>query len=63
MKTHKAIAKRFRITKTGKIQKRTAGQGHYNSREAGKVTRRKRQDVMLSHSMREHITTKLPYQN
>ncbi len=44
MKTHNAIAKRFKVTKKGKILKRVAGQDHFNARESGKVTRAKRRD-------------------
>lgn len=47
-KTHKATAKRFRVTAKGKYMKRTAGQGHFNSRESGVVTRRKRLDVPIA---------------
>jgi len=44
-KTRKTISKRFKIKKhTGKIIKRTAGQGHFNSRESGNITRTKRRD-------------------
>jgi len=48
MKTHKAISKRFKITRTGKVLKRVAGQDHFNSREPGKVTRNKRRDNQLT---------------
>jgi len=58
-KTHKAISKRFRVTKTGKVIKRTAGQGHYNSRETGKVGRNKRNDVTLSVAMVKHVTQRV----
>lgn len=44
VKTHKASAKRFRVTRQGKFMKRTAGQDHFNARESGVVTRRKRRD-------------------
>ena len=47
MKTNKAIAKRFKVTKTGKVLKRVAGQDHFNSRETGKITRNKRRDVTI----------------
>lgn len=43
-KTRKAIAKRFKIKKTGKVLHRTSGQDHFNSRERSKVTRNKRSD-------------------
>ena len=48
VKTHKATVKRFRVTSSGKIMKRTAGQDHFNSREPGKVTRAKRRDVSIA---------------
>lgn len=48
MKTHKAISKRFKITKSGKVLKRAAGQDHFNARESGKVTRNKRRDRQMS---------------
>lgn len=63
IKTHKAIAKRFKVTKTGKVIKRTAGQGHFNARETGKVRRAKRSDVQLSPAMTHHVTDRLPYSN
>ena len=47
-KTIKSIAKRFKITKTGKITHRKAGQDHFNARETGKETRLKRKDQRLS---------------
>lgn len=48
MKTHKAVAKRFKVTKTGKVLKRKAGQDHFNSRESGKVVRNKRRMQKMS---------------
>lgn len=50
MKTHKAIAKRFKVTKTGKVLKRAAGQDHFNARDTGKETRNKRRDREMSDS-------------
>ncbi len=48
VKTHQATAKRFRVTAQGKLMKRTAGQDHFNARESGTVTRRKRRDVAIA---------------
>jgi ribosomal protein L35 len=48
VKTHKATVKRFRVTAKGKLMKRTAGQDHFNARESGVVTRRKRRDVAIA---------------
>lgn len=44
-KTNKTIAKRVRLTATGKLMKRKGGQDHFNSRESSKVTRNKRSDL------------------
>jgi large subunit ribosomal protein L35 len=61
MKTNQAIAKRFKVTKKGKIEKRTAGQGHFNARESGKVGRNKRSDTIMSKSNKKVMTTFLQY--
>ena len=47
-KTHKGATKRLKKTGSGKIMQRTAGQGHFNSRETGKVTKNKRRDTTMS---------------
>ncbi|MCX6779674.1 MAG: 50S ribosomal protein L35 [Candidatus Magasanikbacteria bacterium] len=60
MKTHKATAKRFRVTKNGKIIKRTAGQNHFNSRENGKVGRNKKSDMVMSTTLNRVIQVTLP---
>ena len=60
MKTSKTISKRYRVTKTGKIIKRTSGQGHFNARENGKTGRNKKSDVIVSQSMRKFIQVALP---
>jgi len=55
LKTIKAIAKRFKVTKNGKVIKRVAGQGHFNARETGKENRNKRRDLVLGDSYSTHI--------
>lgn len=61
MKTNKTIAKRVRLTATGKLIKRKGGQDHFNSRESAKVTRSKRSDLAVystfARSMKRLITT------
>lgn len=47
-KTHKGTTKRLRKTASGKIMQRSAGQGHFNSRESGKTTKNKRRDTAMS---------------
>lgn len=59
LKTHKALSKRVRITKTGKVMKRHAGQAHFNSRGSGKITRKKRRDHALSEAHKKAIQTLL----
>lgn len=58
-KTYKALSKRVKTTKNGKIVKRKAGQDHFNTRETGKVTRNKRTDVAVvsfTKLVKENIT-------
>jgi large subunit ribosomal protein L35 len=55
IKTHKAIAKRFKVTKKGKVLKRYCGQDHFNSRDKGKITRKKRRDTEMSKSYTKTI--------
>jgi len=64
IKTHKATKKRFIVkkSKTGKkVLKRQDGQGHFNSRESGKVKRNKRSDNTASTPLRKTILKALPY--
>lgn len=61
IKTHKATVKRFTITKTNKIKRRKAGQGHFNARESGNIVRKKRRDVDAHKSNIKTIKTLMPY--
>ncbi|KKR08134.1 MAG: 50S ribosomal protein L35 [Parcubacteria group bacterium GW2011_GWC2_39_14] len=47
LKTQKSVVKRIRVTKTGKVMKKHAGQDHFNSRESGNTTRHKRRTTKL----------------
>lgn len=47
IKTHKALAKRIKISKRKKVIRRATGQNHYNSKETGKAGRMKKRDVRL----------------
>lgn len=60
MKTHKMIAKRIVITKTGKLLKRHGGQDHFNSRDPGKITRKKRRDQTVSKAYVKNIKQFMP---
>lgn len=59
-KTRTSLAKRIRITKTGKIIKRKAGQDHFNIKESGKITRNKRRDVLAPKGVRGNIRSLMP---
>jgi len=60
MKTHKATAKRLKVTKTSKVLKRAAGQDHFKSRQSGNARRNMRRDVSLSGAHKFAIETLLP---
>ncbi len=59
LKTNKTIAKRFSVTKKGKLLKRYAGQNHFNARDSGKITRKKRRDVLITGRIERNIKTNL----
>lgn len=61
LKTNKSMAKRIKITSSGKVMKRKAGQDHFNSRESGNVTRNKRTDIGVSKTVRRALKTLMPY--
>jgi len=50
MKTKKALIKRFKITKGGKILRRFSGQNHYRAKKSGGAKRKGRKWVVLSKS-------------
>jgi len=61
IKTHKATAKRFIITKNNKIRRRKAGQDHYNAKESGKTLRSKRRDIETGSDNAKTIKKLMPY--
>ncbi len=61
IKTHGATSKRFKITSSGKIKKRKAGQDHFNSRESGNTTRKKRRDIEANKNISKTIKNLTPY--
>lgn len=54
-RTIKVISKRVRLTKTGKIKHKRAGQDHFNARESGKITRNKRRLGTMSKANERNI--------
>lgn len=61
IKTHKATAKRFIITKNRKIKQRKAGQDHFNARESSNITRNKKRNINTHKSHRKIIKSLMPY--
>ncbi|MCR4278472.1 MAG: 50S ribosomal protein L35 [bacterium] len=54
-KSRKTIVKRIKMTKTGKLLKRYGGQDHFNARESGNTTRKKRRDKTVSKAFARNI--------
>ena len=55
MKTKKALTKRFKITKNGKILRRISGQNHYRSKKSGERKRSGRKWMTISKSETKKI--------
>ena len=61
LRTQKSVSKRYRITKNKKVMHKVSGQGHFNSRESGNVTRAKRTDRIVSRTDLKSIKQYIPY--
>lgn len=61
LKTNKSAAKRFKITKTGKIKKRSANRGHILGKMSRKRKRKLRQSSYLDSVEVKKIRRLLPY--
>jgi len=46
-KSNRALVKKIKISKNGKVKRRSTGQNHFNAKEPGKKTRNKRRDKRL----------------
>lgn len=55
IKTKKALIKRFKITKNGKILRRLSGQNHYRAKKSGEKKRKGRKWVPLAKSETRRI--------
>jgi len=60
-KTRKAAAKRFAISKGGKIMRRRAKHGHFNVGRSKKTLMARRRDQEISGSDRKRISRLLPF--
>ena len=61
MKTHRAAAKRYKVTGTGKITRRHAGIGHLLQLKSESRKRKIFGDVVISESHEKLISKELPY--
>ena len=48
MKTNKSYTKRIRVTRSGKLMARKAGQNHFNAKQSGSTRSGKRRAVTIS---------------
>ncbi len=61
MKTHRASAKRFKVTGSGKIVRRQAGRSHLNEHMSSKQKRSLDSKVVVDDSNLAKINVSLPY--
>jgi large subunit ribosomal protein L35 len=61
LKTNKAVSKKVKVTKSGKVFRQYSKQNHYNSRETGKFKRFKRKDQRLFKTDEANFLKALPY--
>lgn len=59
-KTHKATAKKFKISGSGKVIQRHTGQNHFNAKESGNTKRKKRNDREIAKDYRKSVSKLLP---
>ncbi|MBI1838759.1 MAG: 50S ribosomal protein L35 [Candidatus Colwellbacteria bacterium] len=59
MKTRKSVAKRIRITSTGKLMRRRMAQDHFRAGKAGRSIRRKRLSLKIKKADYRNITKHL----
>ncbi len=57
IKTHKATAKRFKVTGGAKVTQRKSGQAHNNAHESGSTTRSKRLDLSTTKTLTKTVKT------
>ncbi len=59
LKTKKSITKRFKITRNKKVLFRPMHQNHYNAKDSGNETRRKREVKTLKGAIKKKIAKSL----
>ena len=61
MKTHRAAAKRYKVTATGKIKRRQAGKGHLLAHKDANTKRRLSGMVLVADTQLDLVRKELPY--
>ena len=61
LKTNKSVAKRIRVTKSGKFKKMRAGKRHLLNHKSSKRKRHLRESDLVSGAMEKQIRRLLPY--
>lgn len=61
IKTKKSVIKKVKITKNGKVIRRSSGQNHYNSKETGAEGRAKKKDKRMFRGDEKNVVAALPY--
>lgn len=63
MKTHRGAAKRFSITKTGKVKRAKAYKSHILNKKSAKRKRNLRKGTLVSAAEQKNIKMLIPYKN
>ncbi len=61
LKTRRCIAKRFKLTKSGKIKRRRAYRGHIKTKKSSKRKRFLRNDDLVHKSDAKKLKRQMPY--
>ena len=61
MKTNRGAAKRFRLTKSGKLSRSKAGKSHILTKKTSKRKRSLRKETVASHADKKVLKKLLPY--
>jgi len=62
LKTKKGVAKRFKITKKGKVKYHACGKRHLSTSKKTKRNRKLRKSMLLEHKKKaKHLKRLLPY--
>lgn len=61
LKTKKAVAKRFKVTGSGKLMRKPVRQSHLNAKQTSKQRRQKRKLVEVNKADAKKLKKLLPY--